>query len=127
MSMGSAYAQQCLHGEGETADQVARRRDALVAARMINTIQINCAAAHRAFLRHVELAGSPFADTRGTTSETVKRISLSPYGDILPGWKLTLDVAENAYWFLIKDTTDPCGFAFISNHEGVIFTAEPIR
>ena len=44
-----------------------------------------------------------------------------------PQWKLTLDVTESGYWFMIKDTADPCGFAFISNQAGVIFSAEPIR
>jgi hypothetical protein len=28
---------------------------------------------------------------------------------------------------MIKDTADPCGFAFVSNQDGVIYTAEPIR
>jgi hypothetical protein len=28
---------------------------------------------------------------------------------------------------MVKDKTDPCGFAFISNATGVIYTAEPIR
>jgi len=27
----------------------------------------------------------------------------------------------------IKDRTDPCGLAYISNNAGVIFGAEPIR
>ena len=34
-----------------------------------------------------------------------------------PQWKLTLDVTESGYWFMIKDTADPCGFAFISNRQ----------
>jgi hypothetical protein len=128
MSMGSAYTQRCLHDQGETPEQTARRREALVAARFINTIQINQPGAiHGVFLRHMDLAGSPSADTRNSTNETLRRISLNPDEDILPGWKLTLDVSENAYWFMIKDKMDPCGFAYISNHAGVIFLAEPIR
>jgi hypothetical protein len=43
------------------------------------------------------------------------------------GWRLTLDVSDHGYWFMIKDTTDPCGFAYVSNELGVIFRAEPIR
>ena len=79
-------------------------------------------------MRHVELADAPYASKmRESTDATARRISLSPDADILPGWKLTLDVSENGYWFMIKDTTDPCGFAFISNQSGLIFTAEPIR
>jgi hypothetical protein len=36
-------------------------------------------------------------------------------------------VATDGYWFMVKDKTDPCGFAFLSNTAGVIYTAEPIR
>lgn len=41
----SAFAQQCLHGTGETAEQTARRRDALTATRTINNLQFNQPAA----------------------------------------------------------------------------------
>ena len=41
--------------------------------------------------------------------------------------ELTLDVNSTGYWFMIRDKPDPCGFAFISNQAGVIFSAEPIR
>jgi hypothetical protein len=50
-----------------------------------------------------------------------------PGTDILPGWTLMLDVGFNSYWFMIKDKTDPCGFAYVSNQTGLIYTAEPIR
>jgi hypothetical protein len=46
---------------------------------------------------------------------------------VIPGWQLTLDRTEGGYWFMIKGKTDPCGLAFVSNQQGVIFTAEPIR
>jgi len=129
LGTGTALAQQCLHGANETTDQAARRREALTATRTINNIQYNQpGAANRQFYRHEELARSPFAlDTREWASETMKRISLNPEMEILPGWKLTLDVTQSGYWFMIKDTTDPCGFAYISNHAGVIFHGEPIR
>ena len=60
-------------------------------------------------------------------NELSRRMSLSPGGEILPGWKLTLDVSEHGYWFMIKDTTDACGFTYISNHDGLIYTAEHLR
>ena len=47
--------------------------------------------------------------------------------ELFPGWELTLDDSATGYWFMIKDRTDPCGFACISNRAGVIYTAEPIR
>lgn len=129
MSVVSADAQQCLHGPGETPDQVARRRDALGATRTINNIQANQpGAANKIYLRHAHLVNSPFAATmRESATQTAKRISLNPDEEILPGWKLTLDVTEQGYWFMIKDATDPCGFAYVSNQAGLIFSAEPIR
>jgi hypothetical protein len=129
VAIGTAYGQECLHGANESAEQAARRREALTATRNINNIQANqVGAAKGLYLRHDELAGSPFAlKMRESTSETVKRILLNPGSDILPNWTLTLDVNPKGYWFMIKDKADPCGFAYISNQLGVIFHAEPIR
>ena len=36
---GTAYAQQCLHGASENADQAARKREALAATRTINNVR----------------------------------------------------------------------------------------
>jgi hypothetical protein len=126
---GTAYAQECLHGPNESADQAARRREALTATRNINNIQANQpGAAKRQYFRHEELSASPFAARmRESTNETVKRMSLSPGTDILPDWTLTLDVTSQGYWLMIKDKVDPCGFAYVSNQVGVILHAEPIR
>ncbi len=124
-----AVAQQCLHGSGETADQTARRREALTATRTINTLQFNQPrASERVFFSHAQLAESPLAVSMlANPTEFSKRISFSPDDEFLPGWKLTLDLSAGGYWFSIRDTTDPCGFAYISNHLGVIYTAEPLR
>ena len=128
MSVSSGYAQQCLHGPSETPVQTARRQQALTATRTINNIQANQPGAFsRLYLRHVELVGSPYAASMPeSTNETVRRIVLNPGEDILPNWQLTLDVTQDGYWFMIKDTTDPCGFAYVSNQNGVIFNAQPI-
>ncbi len=126
MSIGFGYAQQCMHGSNETTDQAVRRREALTATRTINDIQANQPGAiNRLYLRHVELVGSPYAARmRESTNETIKRIVLNPDEDILPNWQLTLDVTLDGYWFMIKDRTDPCGFAYVSNEAGLIFKAE---
>jgi hypothetical protein len=119
-----AFAQECLHGTTETPDQAARRKEALTAARNVNNLEANQPGARTGvFLRHAELASSPFAAREGS----VKKLSLTPGADLLPGWQLTLDVTADGYWFMVKDKTDPCGFAYISNHNGVIFNSEPIR
>ena len=52
----SAYAQQCLHGTGETAEQTTRRREALRATRTINNLQFNQPAAReRVFISRTDL------------------------------------------------------------------------
>ncbi|MCC7415713.1 MAG: hypothetical protein IT176_01125 [Acidobacteria bacterium] len=128
-SVISAQAQQCLHEAGETPSEAARRRDALAAARMINTIQANQpGAVNRRYLRHADLAASPLvAGTRESAGANDRRVSLRPDREILPGWRLVLDVSEQGYWFLIKDMRDACGFAYVSNQAGVIWSAAPIR
>ena len=125
-AIGTAHAQQCLHGANETPEQAARRADAVNAARTINNIEANQKTG--SYFRHEDLGTAPWAvQMRQSASEFAKRISLLPGTDILPGWTLMLDVGFNSYWFMIKDKTDPCGFAYVSNQTGLIFHAEPIR
>jgi hypothetical protein len=122
----TAFAQQCLHGAASTDEQKARKREALGGARQINTLQANRPEAREGkFLNQTEMAVY-YADP---TTKTPARQPLifDPASEVLPGWQLTLDKTDKGYWFMIKDTTDPCGFAYLSNQEGVIFTAEPIR
>ena len=120
------FAQQCLHGANSADDQKARKREALSAMRQINTLQANRPEARQGkFLSQTEMAVY-YADlTKNTPAR--QPLIFDPASDVLPGWQLTLDKTENGYWFMIKDKTDPCGFAYVSNERGVIFTAEPIR
>jgi len=118
------FAQECLHGPSETPDQAARRTEALTATRNVNNLEANQPGAQNdVYLRQVELASSPFA----AKSPSVKKLNFTPGAELLPGWQLVLDVTQNGYWFMVKDKTDPCGFAYISNQQGLIFHAEPIR
>jgi hypothetical protein len=119
-----AWAQQCLHGPGETTEESARRRAALSAMRLINTVQATKGPDVPRYLSHDELAA---AAARSRQSAAAAKLNFKPGEELLPGWELKLDVTENGYWFMIKDTKDPCGFAFVSNQEGLIYTAEPIR
>lgn len=121
---GPALAQTCLHASREeSAEQLARRQAALTAARTINNIQYNRPGAReKVFLRHEELASAPFA-----TKLPANTVLLTPDQDIVPGWRLTLDTYSGGYWFAITDKTDPCMFTYISNHSGLIYTAEPLR
>ena len=129
LAAGTARAQQCLHGPSESAEQAARRNEALTATRMINNLQANQPGrTKQSYLRHEELMTSPFyLEMQRSTNAVVKRISLLPGTDILPNWTLTLDMSQTGYWFMIRDKMDPCGFAYISNQNGLIFSAEPIR
>ncbi len=124
-----AFAQQCLHGAGESAEQIARKRAALTATRTINNIQFNRPEArNKVFLRHEELAAAPFASRMASSPDPItQQISLAPATEIVPGWRLTLDVTSSGYWFMVADTTDPCGFAYISNQSGLIYTARPLQ
>lgn len=129
MFSAAAFAQQCLHETAETPEQVSRRRAALTATRSINNIQFNRPEAkNNVFLRHAELSSAPFAQRmKDSKDPVVQQMSLDPQADIVPGWRLTLDVTSAGYWFSVKDTTDPCGFTYISNHSGLIYTAQPLR
>jgi hypothetical protein len=114
----------CLHAAGqETPKERDRSVAALGATRAINTAESAYAAAQarnatgRTYARREELAG--YIDGA--------RYNLAANADIAPGFKLTLDTTEKGYWFSVTDKTDPCGFRYISNQDGVIFAAQPIR
>lgn len=112
-----------------TPEQTARRRQGVQLARTVHNAQVNQpGASARKYLPQSELATSPFATRQtGTAAEFFKSLNFTPGAELLPGWELKLDVTAAGYWFSLKDKTDPCGFAFMSNHEGVIFQARPIR
>jgi hypothetical protein len=120
MLASQSEAQQCVHGDGETAEAEASRLDALQAARMINSAQwAQLGTSSGRYLSHAE-----FASGAGSVGP---RLRMEPGVDILPGWRLTLDTTARGYWFAITDTTDPCGFSFVSNEAGKILRAEVIR
>jgi hypothetical protein len=130
MSAGSVFAQQCLHGADESAEQAQRRRDALTATRTLGTLQASHAGRSGGqYARHEELLATAYAQAtmKQSTNDTVRRMLLNPTDDVLPGWTLTLDVSSTGYWFMIKDKTDPCGFAYVSTQAGLIYTAQPLR
>jgi hypothetical protein len=126
---GLARAQQCLHGQGESTEQSARRRDALAATRAINTIQASQpGAVNGVYLNQADLSDSPYAKTLGASSnDALRRMSLVRDSEVLEGWRLELNVGDHAYWFTITDLRDPCGFRFVSSQSGLILKAEPIR
>jgi hypothetical protein len=114
----SPAAPACLHEAGtETPDQQLRKQRAVGHARTINS-------AEAAF--HVKAGTGKY----GELGQLVAYQFLKPApagGQYVPGFDLHLDVTDKGYWFSVVDTTDACGFRFISNQDGLIFTAEPIR
>ena len=108
----------CLHAaRTETPAQRDRSIAALAATRAINSAQAAHSAKNKVYATRQELAG--YLDGA--------RYSLADEAELVPGFKLTFDPTTKGYWFEIVDKTDPCGFRFISNQSGVIFTAQPIR
>lgn len=112
-----------------TPEQTARRTQGVQVARTVHNAQVNQPGARaRKYFSQSELATSPFgARQTGTAAEFFKSLNFAPGAEVLPGWELKLDLTADGYWFSLKDKTDPCGFAFMSNHEGLIFQARPLR
>jgi hypothetical protein len=108
----------CLHTVGkETPKERDRSVAALAATRAINTAQAAFHPKNKAYATRADLAGALDA----------ARYNLTPSAELVPGFTLTLDTSPKGYWFEIVDKTDPCGFRYISNQNGVIFVAQPIR
>jgi hypothetical protein len=109
---------QCLHDPAtETPDQRARRVQAVGLARTVNSAEATFSA-------------QSGTQTYGDLDQLVAHNMLKaapPSGQYVVGFDLHLDVLEKRYWFEVVDTTDSCGFRFISNQKGLIFTAEPIQ
>jgi hypothetical protein len=122
-------AQQCVPDAAKTPEQVARRQDGVRAARTINNLEANQPGNRsKKYLSQSELASSPFAAQQtGAAADFFKKLNFTPGAELMPGWELRLDVTGNGYWFSIKDKTDPCGLTFISNQQGLILEAQPIR
>lgn len=96
----------CLHQAGESADQQLRRRQGITYARQINSAQ---------------------ASARSQAGAYQPLNALRVPQTAPPGFTAQLAVDANGYVFSIKDSTDPCGFAYFSDQDGVIFAGEYIR
>ncbi|HYL17397.1 MAG TPA: hypothetical protein VEV20_01855 [Burkholderiales bacterium] len=103
-----AQPAQCLHGANEASDQRARRQGALFAARMINSLE--------AVASQPQHGGTyvPLAD-------------LKDFSPLSTDFTVSLTADKTSYAFMVKDTTDPCHFAFYSDQTGLIYAGEVIR
>ena len=116
-----SFAQQCLHGPTESPEQAARRRKALSATRLVNTLQSQSAWCRMSGGISGTRTSQPWSRICQPRSNS-HRLTRS-----WPGWRLTVDVSAKGYWFAITDTTDACGFRYVSTEDGLILSAEPIR
>jgi len=96
----------CLHGPDESPAEQMRRRQALVMARQINSAQVAA--------RQQMNAYQPLP--------LLQRVGPPPVGFVAH-----LAVDQNGYAFSIKDSIDPCGFAWFSDQDGVIYNGEALR
>lgn len=124
-----AMAQECLPDRVPTTEQQLARRDAVRAARLVNTAQANHArSAERKYLTQAELQTWLGSQRVGTSVEDLlARLDFRPGAELIKGWEFTFSLTNAGYWFVIKDKNDPCGYSIISSQDGIIYTAEPIR
>jgi hypothetical protein len=108
VAFGDAATQEpgCLHGPSEAPAQALRRQAAVGFARLVNT---------------TELRAHQQAQTYYALSD-LHTIPPAP-----EGFKAQLSTDGVSYTFSVKDTLDPCRFAFFSDQDGMIYTATPIR
>jgi hypothetical protein len=101
----AARAQQCLHGQLETADDRVRRERAMDFARRVNAAQ--------------QILPAP----RGPRYRPLEELpSLPPAPD---GFALQFHTDGRSYTFSLKDRRDPCRFAVFSDQEGAVYAAAP--
>ena len=96
----------CLHQAGESTQEQLRRRQALTYARQVNSAQASVLSRARAY----------------------QALNALPVPQTAPAAFIAhLAVDANGYAFSIKDSADPCGFAYFSDQSGVIYAGEYIR
>lgn len=97
----------CLHGATETDANKVRRQAALRLAQTINSAEAFALSETR---KYQPLTGLP------------------PVGIVTPeGFELKLTTDGNGYALSIKDKLDECGYAVMSDQDGVIYNAVPFR
>lgn len=96
----------CLHGDDELPDQRARRVGALTLARHVNTLQASAA-------------------SKAGSYQPVTSLGVSM--PIPEGFRLQLTTDGASYLFSIKDSLDPCMFAYFSDQTGIILVGRVIQ
>jgi hypothetical protein len=106
LSMAVPQEPRCLHGQSEAPADALRRQAALRLTRELNTAE---AAFHQQRQRYAEIS-------------QLQNVSSEP-----DGFHAQLSTDGATYILSVKDTLDACRFAFFSDQQGLIYTAQPIR
>jgi hypothetical protein len=102
-----AAQSQCLHGQGEAAEQRARRAAALRVVRALNTLEANDATVKQ---------------TKRYRSPTQLSVDFAT----AQGFEPHFTTDGTTYALMLTDTTDPCNFVLTTNEKGVIFQGYPV-
>jgi len=97
----------CLHGDGETPAEADRRTDAVRWVRSLNT---------------AEAVGSRGGAERYLSLEELTGLAAEP-----AGWSTQVTTDGETYLLAVKDTTDPCAFAYFSDQAGIIFPGAALQ
>jgi hypothetical protein len=100
----AAHAQQCLHGQLETADDRLRRERAMEFARRINAAQA-------------------LPSPRGPRYRPLEELPVLP--PVPDGFELQFHTDGRSYVLSLKDRRDPCRFAVFSDQESAVYAAVP--
>jgi hypothetical protein len=111
-----------------------RRSFAINLLRAINNSELDYQKKHGAYANWDALMAENYFDQSGTkyVSEDFPTVAHALYGrgpEIVPGWKLRLNVSNNgkSYDALLEDVTDPkCGYAGLTDERGVIRQSKAI-
>ncbi len=105
-----------------------RRSFAINLLRALNTSEFDYQKKHGVYANWDALLADGYFDQSGTryASPDFPTVAHALYGrgpEIVPGWKLRLNVSNNgkSYDALLEDVTDPkCGYAGVTDERGVI-------
>ena len=100
------FAQECLHGQNETAAERTRREQAVMYAQRLNAAEQSSFPAGGTYRRPEELLSLP-------------RLPV--------GFFLQFHTDGRTYAFSLKDWRDPCRFAIFSEQHGYLYVAVPHR
>lgn len=123
LSAGVASAQECLHTDTEQTEQLERRRAAVQALRVLNTVEMIYRSQTESFGTFANLVASSAWDGQPGTG----RFSTESGTDLIPGFRLQLTTDGQSFAMSLRDTMDPCGFTAYTNSEGIIYTGYPIN